>query len=243
MIDSSKEKHMIKIRKSSERGMANHGWLKSKHTFSFAGYYDPKHINFSDLRVINEDEIDGGSGFGEHPHRDMEIISYAIEGSLRHQDSMGNKTVISPGEVQRMSAGTGIVHSEYNNEKDKPTHFFQIWIMPEKQGIKPSYEQKSFADELNKNKLTMVISPNGDNGSLKINQDAKMYISRLKSNEALDFPIENNRKVWVQVVKGSLKINTFDLEAGDAMGLTQEVAISMKSKDDSEVILFDLANR
>lgn len=231
---------MLKIRRSEDRGLANHGWLKSRHTFSFANYHDPKHTNFGPLLVINEDRIEGGSGFGRHPHRDMEIISYVVKGSLEHEDTMGNKVIIRPGEVQKMSAGTGVMHSEMNHEADKETHFFQIWIMPDKKGIKPSYGQKSFAADLEKEPLVLVASPDGRDGSIPIQQDADMYLSRLRPHASLHFGVRPGRGVWVQLVKGSVTIGDQTLQAGDAAALTDESVLDLLSTSDAELILFDL---
>ncbi|WII72617.1 pirin family protein [Bdellovibrio sp. 22V] len=235
-----KEKGMLTIRRSNERGLAEHGWLKSRHTFSFAEYYDPQHMGFGPLRVINEDRIAGGSGFETHPHRDMEIISYVISGGLRHRDSMGNVAVIKPGEVQRMSAGTGVLHSEFNDEDNKETHFFQIWIMPNQRGVKPGYGQKSFEQELNSQKLVHVISKDGKDGSISIHQDADMYISRLKKSETLDFKLEAPRRLWLQLVKGSVEVNGEKLETGDAVAATDIGTAKIVANDDSEMILFEL---
>jgi len=231
---------MLTVRKSNDRGLAEHGWLKSRHTFSFAEYYNPEFMGYGPLRVINEDRIQGGTGFGTHPHRDMEIISYVISGALQHKDSMGNVAVIKPGEVQRMSAGTGVAHSEYNNEKDKETHFFQIWIMPDHRGGKPGYGQKSFENELVTQKLVHVISKDGKDGSISINQDANMYISRLKKNDTFNFPVNENRKVWIQLVSGSIQVDDQEIETGDTIAAEKVALVKIKSKDDSEMILFDL---
>jgi redox-sensitive bicupin YhaK (pirin superfamily) len=235
-----KEKGMLTVRRSNDRGLANHGWLKSRHTFSFAEYYDPEHMHFGPLRVINEDRIAGGTGFDTHPHRDMEIISYVIDGALQHKDSMGNVAVIRPGEVQRMSAGTGVMHSEYNDVENKDTHFFQIWIMPNKRGVAPGYGQKSFETELNTQKLVHVISPDGKDGTIGIHQDADMYISRLKKSETLDFNIGDERRMWLQVVKGGVEVNGEKLEIGDAIAATDVATANIKANEDSEMILFKL---
>ena len=232
---------MLKIRKSSERGVGAHGWLNSQHSFSFANYYDPKHMGFRSLRVINEDRIEGGTGFGAHPHNDMEIISYVVSGALEHSDSMGTKAVIRPGEVQRMSAASGVVHSEYNKLETEQAHFFQIWIMPNKNGGNPGYGQKSFEEALNKDKLVLVVSESGRDGSIDIKQDADIYISRLKALETVDFKIRPQRGVWLQVVKGNLSVNGTDLNTGDAVAVDEEALLTMKAKDQSEFILFDLA--
>lgn len=235
-----KEKGMLTIRRSNDRGLAEHGWLKSRHTFSFAEYYDPQFMGFGPLRVINEDRIAGGTGFDTHPHRDMEIISYVIHGGLRHQDSMGNVAVIKPGEVQRMSAGTGVMHSEQNDQDKDETHFFQIWIMPDKRGVQPGYGQKSFEKELNTQKLVHVISPDGRNGSISIHQDANMFISRLKKADQLDFKVAENRKLWLQLVKGSITVNGETLTVGDAVAAKDIDAAKITASEDSEMILFDL---
>jgi redox-sensitive bicupin YhaK (pirin superfamily) len=231
---------MIAVRKSNDRGLAEHGWLKSRHTFSFAEYYDPEFMGFGSLRVINEDRIQGGTGFGTHPHKDMEIISYVVSGALQHKDSMGNVAVIKPGEIQRMSAGTGVAHSEYNDEKTKETHFFQIWITPDHRGGKPGYGQKSFEKELAEQKIVHVISKDGRDGSISINQDANMYISRLKKSEALDYKLNEGRKLWIQLVKGSAKVNDKEIETGDAIAAIDIGTAKIEAKEDSEMIIFDL---
>lgn len=232
---------MLEIRKADERGYADHGWLKSRHTFSFANYYDPKHMGFSNLRVINEDRIAGGTGFGAHPHKDMEIISYVVKGALEHKDSMGTVAVIKPGEVQRMTAGTGVVHSEYNAQKMDETHFFQIWIQPKETGVKPGYGQKSFEKDLNSKKLVLVASNDEREGSIGINQDADMYISRLKSGDNLEFKVREGRGVWAQVVRGSLKVGDKTITAGDAVSTKDAQLLNFQASEDSEIILFDLA--
>lgn len=231
---------MIAVRKSNDRGLADHGWLKSRHTFSFAEYYDPEFMGFGSLRVINEDRIQGGTGFGTHPHKDMEIISYVVSGALQHKDSMGNVAVIKPGEIQRMSAGTGVAHSEYNDEKSKETHFFQIWITPDHRGGKPGYGQKSFEKELAEQKIVHVISKDGRDGSIRINQDANMYISRLKKSESLDYKLSKGRKLWIQLVKGSVIINELEIETGDAIATTDTGTLKIKASEESEMIIFDL---
>lgn len=232
---------MLTVRKSAERGVGAHGWLNSHHSFSFANYYDPRHMGFRSLRVINEDRIDGGTGFGAHPHSDMEIISYVVKGALEHSDSMGTKAVIRPGEVQRMSAASGVVHSEYNKMPDEQTHFFQIWIMPNKQGGAPGYGQKSFEEALEKEKMVLVVSESGRDGSIDIKQDADIYISRLNAGENVDFKIRANRGVWVQVIKGSLSVNDTEISTGDGLSVNAEELLTFKAKDQSEFILFDLA--
>lgn len=231
---------MLIIRKSEERGLADHGWLRSRHTFSFADYYDPKHMGFKSLRVINEDRVAAGTGFGAHPHRDMEIISYVIDGALKHEDSMGTKSIIKPGEVQRMSAGKGVIHSEYNAMTDKDTHFFQIWILPNELGTEPGYGQKSFESDLNSKKMVLVISQDGRDGSIRIKQDADMYISRLKSADVLEYEVRKGRGLWLQVVKGELQVGEKFLNAGDAASTEDPQTLKLVAHQDSEVILFDL---
>lgn len=230
---------MLQLRKSSERGHAHHGWLKSHHSFSFADYYDPRHMGFRSLRVINEDFIEGHQGFGAHPHRDMEIITYVVKGALEHQDSMGTKAEILPGEVQYMSAGTGVVHSE-QNRRDGEVHLFQIWILPSTPGGKPRYGQKSFEKELASGELVQVISPDGRDGSIEIKQDASLYIARPKADKRIDFPLHAGRSVWIQTVRGSLKVNEQNLEAGDAIAAWDEVALQIEALEDSEFLLFDV---
>ncbi|OFZ30678.1 MAG: quercetin 2,3-dioxygenase [Bdellovibrionales bacterium RIFCSPHIGHO2_01_FULL_40_29] len=232
---------MQQIRKSDDRGFANHGWLKSRHTFSFADYYDPKHMGFRNLRVINEDRIQGGTGFGSHPHKDMEIISYVVSGSLEHKDSMGTKTIIRPGEVQRMSAGSGITHSEYNAMPQDETHFFQIWIMPNAKGGEPGYGQKSFEADLNSKNLVLVVSQDSRDGSIGIKQDADLYISRLKKQEQLEFKVRPTRGVWIQVVQGKITLNETEISTGDAMSFENEELLKIKALDQSEFMIFDLA--
>lgn len=230
---------MLQLRKSEERGSANHGWLKSHHTFSFADYYDPKHMHYRTLRVINEDFIKGGTGFGAHPHKDMEIITYLVQGGLKHEDSMGNVAVIKPGEVQRMTAGTGVVHSEHALPGDE-VHLFQIWIMPNQKGGPSGYGQKSFEKELNSEKMVLVVSADERSGSLGIKQDADMYISRLKKDEAVDFKLRPSRGAWLQVVKGKYDVNGKLISAGDALSFENEELLQIKALDSSEFILFDL---
>lgn len=231
---------MLEVRKSNQRGYADHQWLKSQHTFSFADYYDPKNMGFRSLRVINEDRIEGGTGFGAHPHRDMEIISYVVKGALEHKDSMGTKAIIRPGEVQRMSAGDGVTHSEYNHQLEEETHFFQIWIMPKTRGGQPGYGQKSFEEALNTKKLVLVVSQDGRDGSIDIKQDADLYISRLKTNDEVEFKLRAGRGAWVQMVRGQVSVNGQVLETGDAASFTAEELLKLKANQDSEFILFDL---
>ncbi len=232
---------MMQLRKSDARGLANHGWLKSLHTFSFARYFDPEQMGFRALRVINEDRIDGGTGFGAHPHRDMEIISYVVKGALEHQDSMGTKAIIRPGEVQRMSAGSGVVHSEYNQLPDEETHFFQIWIQPKSRGGEPGYGQKSFADELARKNLVLVVSEDGRDGSISIKQDADLYISRMKTDEELSFSLRSGRGAWVQIVSGGVSLNGRDLKTGDGVAVTGVDELRFLAAQPTEFLLFDLA--
>ncbi len=231
---------MLSIRKSKDRGFVDHGWLKSFHTFSFAEYYDLKHMSFSTLRVINEDFVAGGMGFGTHPHKDMEIITYVVSGALEHKDSMGNTAVILPDEVQHMSAGSGVEHSEFNHFKDQETHLLQIWILTEKKAISPQYGQKSFKEDFKNKNFVLVASKDHRQGSIGINQDADMYIGKLKSSQDLDFSIRPNRHVWVQMIKGEVDINGRKITAGDGLSASNEKALKIKSNKDSEFILFDL---
>lgn len=234
------------VRKSNDRGAADHGWLKSHHSFSFADYYDPGHMGFGPLRVINEDYIAGGGGFGAHPHRDMEIITYIVSGALEHRDSMGNRAVIVPGEVQRMTAGTGVVHSEFNERKDESVHLLQIWIQPSRSGLEPGYEQKSFETELNSKPLVLVASPDARDGSVAIHQDASLYVSRTPPGAAVDFSVKPGRRVWLQLVKGRLRVSgtgadsRAELAAGDAVAVTGESALRFESLEGSEALIFDL---
>lgn len=231
---------MIQLRKSNERGHFNHGWLKTFHTFSFADYYDPKFMGFRDLRVINEDFVKAGQGFGTHGHRDMEIITYILEGSLQHKDSMGNTAIIKPGEVQRMSAGTGVQHSEFNPDNLADVHLLQIWILPEKEGVKPSYAQKSFDDDLKQKEFVLVASKTGAKGSITMNQDVNLYIGRLKKNGQVEFHPEEGRGVWIQVSKGGLHLNGNALKSGDGAAIEKESSLTLKALEDSEFLLFDL---
>ena len=232
---------MIQARRHDERGHANHGWLESYHTFSFAGYYDPAFMGFRELRVINEDFIDGGQGFPAHPHADMEIITYIVDGALAHQDTLGNQTTILPGEVQRMSAGTGIRHSEYNPLPDEKTHLLQIWILPDKRGIEPSYGQKSFKDQLTKpDTLTLVASQAGREGSVSINQDVDIYAAKwLKAGRAA-MNLKQGRYAWVQVIEGEITMNGLALGAGDAAAVTAETVLNIASPGAGHFLLFDL---
>ncbi|MEM9150891.1 MAG: pirin family protein [Cyanobacteria bacterium P01_F01_bin.3] len=233
---------MLAIRKAEDRGVSKFNWLDSQHTFSFGGYRDPKNMGFSDLRVINEDRVTPGAGFGTHGHRDMEIISYVIEGELGHRDSMGNGSVIRPGDVQRMSAGTGIMHSEMNASEDNPVHFLQIWILPEEKGIEPGYEQKYFAPDTRQDQWRLVGSHDGRDGSITIHQDVNLYAATLGQGKRLTYDLPANRKAWLQIVKGSLQLDGQTLNAGDGIAFANLDAFSVVgSADNTEVLLFDLA--
>ena len=231
---------MIALRKSAERGYADHGWLKSFHTFSFANYYDPEHMGFGSLRVINEDRVDPGEGFGKHPHRDMEIISYVLDGELEHKDSIGTGSVIRPGDVQRMSAGTGVTHSEYNPSPKNPVHFLQIWIEPAERGIKPSYEQKFFSPDDKRGKLRLVASPDGRDGSVTVNQDAYLYATLVDGAESVSHQLAGDRKAYVQIARGSATVNGRPLRAGDALRIDGESNVEIRDGSNAEVLLFDL---
>ena len=231
---------MITIRKSSERGFADHGWLKSYHSFSFAGYYDAQHMGFGNLRVINEDRIAAGTGFGTHGHKDMEIISYVLQGNLAHKDSMGNVKGIPPGDVQRMSAGTGVQHSEFNHADGEETHFLQIWIEPNVKGIAPGYEQKTFSDQEKRGKLALVASSDGSDGSVTIHADAKIYAGLLNGDEAATLGLNPNRKTYVQVIKGQLEVNGHPLASGDAAMIEAQTSLQLGNATDAEVLVFDL---
>lgn len=231
---------MIKIRRSNERGHANHGWLDTRFSFSFADYYDPRFMGFRDLRVINEDFIEPAQGFPEHGHRDMEIITYLISGELSHRDSMGNGETIRPNEVQRMTAGTGVRHSEYSSPTDK-THLLQIWILPEKKNLQPSYEQTYFAPEDKQGRLKLIASRGGDDGSVHINQDVKLYASVLAKDEEVSLALAEGRHAWVQLISGSIDMNGEILNPGDGAAISEETALKLKSgSDNTEFLLFDL---
>ena len=232
---------MIERRPAAARGHADHGWLDSHHTFSFADYHDPKHMGFRTLRVINEDRVEPGRGFGTHGHRDMEIISYVLEGALGHKDSMGTGSVIKPGDVQRMSAGRGVSHSEMNASKTEPVHFLQIWIQPARAGLEPSYEQRAFTDDEKRNRLRLVVSSDGRDGSLTIHQDAALYASLLDAGAEVTHALADGRSAWVQVTKGKLTVLGETLEAGDGAAITAERALTLKAESPTEVLLFDLA--
>ena len=232
---------MLTLRKSQERGFADHGWLKSFHSFSFAGYHDPQHMGFGNLRVINEDRIAPGTGFGTHGHRDMEIISYVLSGELAHQDTMGNIKGIPPGDVQRMSAGTGVQHSEFNHAPNATTHFLQIWIEPNVRGIAPSYEQKTFAPQHKRGILRLVASNNGAEGSVTLHADAAIYAGLFDGQESATLALDPARKGYVHLVRGELDVNGQRLTAGDAALLQGESTISLRHASNAEVLVFDLA--
>jgi len=232
---------MLTLRKSNERGFADHGWLKSFHSFSFAGYYDPKHMGFGNLRVINEDRIAPGTGFGTHGHRDMEIISYVLSGELAHKDTMGNVKGIPPGDVQRMSAGRGVQHSEFNHAPNDTTHFLQIWIEPNVTGIPPSYEQKTFGEAHKQGKLKLVASPDGADGSVTIHADARMYAGLFDGTQTAALDLDSTRKSYVHVVRGDLEVNGQPLTTGDAALLEGEGHLTLTHGKGAEVLVFDLA--
>jgi len=231
---------MIEYRPGNERGHVNHGWLDSYHTFSFDTYYDPQHMHFRHLRVINEDRVAPGQGFPTHPHRDMEIITYVLEGAIEHKDSMGTGSVIRPGEIQHMSAGTGITHSEFNPSKKDLLHLLQIWIMPEVKGIRPSYDQK--ATELSKHpgELRLIASREGGTNAVRINQDTKLYAGLMKSGERVHHSLPENRYAWLQVARGKVRFNGLDMQSGDGAGVSNETSLEVVSTADSEILLFDL---
>ena len=231
---------MNAIRRSNERGHANHGWLDSYHSFSFADYFDSKHVEFGPLRVINEDRVAPGAGFGTHPHRDMEIISYVLSGELAHKDSMGNGSTIKPGDVQRMSAGTGVQHSEFNPSPSEAAHFLQIWIQPAKRGIKPSYEEKRFAADEKRGQLRLIVSPDAADGSLLIHQDARLYAGLFNDAEQADLTVSDGRRIYVHVARGVISANGQRLQAGDALKITDTNSLRASNGHEAEVLVFDL---
>jgi len=231
---------MTEIRRAAERGYADHGWLRSFHSFSFADYHDPRHMGFGPLRVINEDRVQAGAGFGTHGHRDMEIISYVLDGALAHKDSMGNGSTIVPGDVQRMSAGTGVRHSEFNENKSGVTHFLQIWIEPAVAGIPPSYEQKHFDEPDRRGRLRLIASPDGAEGSVTIHQDARMYAGLFDAGESAVHELAPGRRAYVHVIRGDIEANGRKLMAGDALKISNEDSVSLENGRDAEVLLFDL---
>jgi redox-sensitive bicupin YhaK (pirin superfamily) len=232
---------MITIRKAEERGHFDFGWLNTYHSFSFGEYYDPKHTQFRTLRVINEDFVQPGRGFPRHGHRDMEIVTYILAGALEHRDSMGTGSIIRRGDAQRMSAGTGVTHSEANPSPTEPVHLLQIWILPDQQGSQPEYEEKKFSDDEKRNKLRLIVSPEGNDGSVKIHQDAKIYASLLDEGRTVDHTLENERSAWIQVAAGSVTLNDIDLKQGDGAAVSQESTIRLMAREPAEILLFDLA--
>jgi redox-sensitive bicupin YhaK (pirin superfamily) len=231
---------MLEIRRAAERGHAEHGWLDSRHTFSFADYYDPKFMGFGPLRVINEDRVQPGMGFGAHSHRDMEIISYVLEGALAHKDSLGNGSVIRPGDVQRMSAGTGVTHSEFNHSNDELVHFLQIWIVPERAGARPSYAEKRFDEDEKRGRLKLIGSRDGRDGSVVIHQDVALYASVLDKDEQVEHALAHGRRAWLQVTRGAVQLNGLDLLAGDGAAVTDETVLIVRGTEPAELLLFDL---
>jgi len=232
---------MIQVRKTDERGHANHGWLDTHFTFSFADYYDPKHVHFRTLRVMNDDRVAGGGGFPMHPHRDMEMVTYVLEGALEHRDSMGNGSVIRPGDIQYMGAGTGVNHSEFNASETEPVHLYQIWMFPEKQGLTPTYGQKNFSDGEKRGKLRLLVSPDGRDGSLRVRQDNDLYATVLGAGETVKHELKPDRHAYVQVARGSVTLNGTKLHQGDGAAISNEKTVELTGVDNAEVLLFDLA--
>jgi redox-sensitive bicupin YhaK (pirin superfamily) len=231
---------MIEVRRASDRGYADHGWLRSYHSFSFADYFDPQHVDFGPLRVINEDRVVPGAGFSTHGHRDMEIISYVLEGALAHKDSTGTSSVIRPGDVQRMSAGRGVQHSEFNHSTEAPVHFLQIWIQPDVRGIAPEYEQKHFTSDEKRGRLRLVASPDGADGSVRIHQDARVHAGLFDGVERATLAVKPGRRVYVHVARGSVRANGDALEAGDALKLSDVTGVEFADGTGAEVLVFDL---
>jgi len=231
---------MIQVRRAVDRGHANHGWLDTFHTFSFADYYDPQRMGFRALRVINEDRVAPGQGFGMHGHRDMEIVTYVLSGALEHKDSMGNGEVLRPGEFQRMSAGTGIRHSEFNPSTSDEVHLYQIWLLPEREGMKPSYEQKAFSHAQSPNRLVLVASPDGREGSLTIGQQARIYLAQLGAGGRVEYALRPGRAAWLQVLRGTVTVNGLPLATSDGAAIRDETALSVGSNEPAEILLFDL---
>jgi len=231
---------MLTLRKASDRGLANHGWLKSFHTFSFANYRNPKEQGFSDLLVINDDRVAAGKGFGQHPHRDMEIFSYVLEGALEHKDTLGTGSVIRPGDVQLMSAGSGVAHSEYNHSTTRPVHFLQIWIVPDISGAKPRYQQEHFSPQKKRGRLQLIISPDGEKGSLKVRQDARVYAALIDGKESAALELATNRYAYVHVARGNVELNGVPLQEGDGVRVRDEQVLTLSNGVDAEVLIFDL---
>jgi redox-sensitive bicupin YhaK (pirin superfamily) len=231
---------MLTIRRAKDRGHADHGWLDSRHTFSFADYYDPRHMGFRTLRVINEDRVQPGRGFGKHGHRDMEIVSYVLEGALKHEDSMGTGSVIRPGDVQRMSAGTGVLHSEMNASDREVVHFLQIWLLPARPGVAPSYEQKTFGEAEKRGRLRLVASPDGVDGSITIHTDARIYATVLAPGERVDHSVANGRHAWIQVTRGRVRAADAELAAGDGASASDAGSLPIEAVEPAELLVFDL---
>ena len=231
---------MYKVRKSDERGITKIDWLYGKHSFSFGHYYDEDNMGFGNLRVINEDEVKAGGGFATHPHKDMEIITYILDGALEHKDSLGTGSVIVPGDVQKMTAGTGILHSEFNHSKENPVHLLQIWILPNKNGLSPSYQQKNFNHKRGNGKLILLVSEDGRDESITINQDVNMYLLDLNAKDNFNHEISQNRKIWIQIARGAVNINNIDLFQGDGLTIEQEKLLDFVAERDSEILIFDM---
>lgn len=238
---SATETPTFVVRRAHERGHADHGWLNTHHTFSFANYYDPAHMGFRSLRVINDDRVRGGAGFPTHPHRDMEIISYVLEGALEHRDSMGNGSVIRPGDVQRMTAGTGVLHSEYNHSKAQGLRFLQIWILPDRQGLTPGYEQRAFTPEDRHGRLRLVASPDAADGSVTVHQDLRLYSALLDPGQTVTHPFAPGRHGWLQVATGAVRVGDITLHEGDGLSITGADSIEIAGEEAGEILLFDLA--
>ncbi len=234
---------MLEIRKASERGIAEHGWLSSRHTFSFGQYHDPSQVGFSDLLVINDDRVAPGKGFGKHPHKDMEIFTYVLDGALEHEDTMGTGSVIKPGDVQMMSAGTGIAHSEFNHSKSKPVHFLQIWIVPDKKMVAPRYQQIHFSLKEKRGKLRLIISPEGNEGSLGVHQDARIYAGFFSDGESATLNLNKGQYAYVHIARGSIKVNGLELSEGDGLRVREERSLFLSGGHDAEVLVFDLRAR
>ena len=232
---------MIRVRKASERGHFDHGWLDTHHTFSFARYYDPRHMGFRALRVINEDRVQPRQGFGTHGHEDMEIVTYVLAGAVAHRDSLGTGSTLRPGELQRMTAGTGITHSEFNPSPSEPVHFYQIWLLPEQEGLEPSYEQKAIPEAVRRNRLRLVASPDGRDGSLTIRQDARLFLASLDGGREVSHELTPDRHAWLQVLRGNVSLNGLSLSAGDGAAVSDESSLAITADGPSEVLLFDLA--
>jgi quercetin 2,3-dioxygenase len=232
---------MIEVRRADERGHAQHGWLESYHTFSFADYYDARFMGFRALRVINEDRVQPGQGFGTHPHRDMEIVTYVLDGALEHKDSLGTGSVIRPGEVQRMSAGTGVTHSEFNHSHTELVHFLQIWILPEEQGVHPSYEQRAFPESERMDRLRLVASRDARDGSVKVHQDVELYAALLSARATLEYTFRAGRHGWLQIARGRASVNEHALSAGDGVEFSNEPVVKVSARGRAEILLFDLA--